>query len=969
MRLRTLEIQGFGPFKAKQVIDFTQFANDGMFLIEGETGAGKSSILDAITWALYSFTARWIDSSANAEFKSVRSHFCEADDLTRVQLVFELSAGAQQHTYRIERSIPGLKKDGSEKPVVARLFEILNDGSEIGIASTVSTVASEISKLVRLDSTEFLQVVLLAQGRFQAFLEATSDKRLELLRKLFDTRRFADIQAALSARASDLEAQMREEKQELGFELSALSQAFNSNLPVAGDEIHWVHALLKEINHSIDIAEGEVAKSKLASETAAERSRQAQEQLELAKLKDEKKVQESRLKEHRANAEQLKSAQKAAKVAGLWFALSDLESELDDAKAALLEIPLDSRISRDLNSLKAQEKVQLRLVEKLEQLIEQESSITDLQDSLDALNEELLSLQQTLTEAENEVLNLRGERADLEKLVGDVSALKNARDAAKTRLEQFLGFQALGARRDVAHVKLKVAEEELRKSTEAQLAFIHDYQSNLAASLASELVDGQPCLVCGSTNHPAKAEAAGELVTDEQVNTANEVRSAADAAFGSAKAEFERLTEEFDLMSPEFQGQSQESISEIFNEAEASFNVVSLRQARLEEIKTALDSNGELQQKISALTPEVSAKKVEIRTVQAELAKTSSKVLDGLGGFKSISEHKESAAQLLEAMSATLSALEAVRTKTEAREKANKQFESKLKTEGFQSPRAFQDAYLNEDLLEALQAKVQIFNEEVTRLETLLGEPRFKLLPKVTIDLTSAQIALSEAESQLSIATQKFGALQTQKQILVEAKARISGLMPRIEKFSDDYETHIGLASIVNGKSPNTLRITLESYFAASELEVILEAANAHLKSMAAGSQYTLQHSDKALKGSGKAGLGIVVLDEYTSRERQPETLSGGEKFQVSLAIALGLAQVVSDRSGAIRVDTLFVDEGFASLSTQVLDTAMRTLDSLKQGGRTIGLISHVERMQEEISAKLKVEKTPRGPSLILQNF
>jgi exonuclease SbcC len=172
---------------------------------------------------------------------------------------------------------------------------------------------------------------------------------------------------------------------------------------------------------------------------------------------------------------------------------------------------------------------------------------------------------------------------------------------------------------------------------------------------------------------------------------------------------------------------------------------------------------------------------------------------------------------------------------------------------------------------------------------------------------------------------------------------------------------------MVNGRTPNTKKISLESYFAASELEVILDAANLHLKSMSAGSQYTLKHSDKALRGSGKAGLGIEVMDEFTGRDRQPETLSGGEKFQVSLAIALGLAQVVSDRSGAIRVDTLFVDEGFGSLSAEVLDTAMRTLDSLKQGGRTIGLISHVEKMQEDIASKIKVTKTPRGPSLIHQ--
>jgi len=159
--------------------------------------------------------------------------------------------------------------------------------------------------------------------------------------------------------------------------------------------------------------------------------------------------------------------------------------------------------------------------------------------------------------------------------------------------------------------------------------------------------------------------------------------------------------------------------------------------------------------------------------------------------------------------------------------------------------------------------------------------------------------------------------------------------------------------------------MSLESYFAASELEAVIEAANHHIKPMQVGSQYTLIHSDGAYRGSGQFGLGLEVFDQHTGTNRFTEQLSGGEKFQISLGVALGLAQVVSDRAGAIRIDSLFIDEGFGTLSEEPLNSIINTLDGLRQGGRMIGLISHGEAMKEAIAAKIHVEKTPRGPSVV----
>lgn len=968
MKLRTLDIEGFGPFKNRQTVDFAKFADDGLFLIEGQTGAGKSSILDAITYALYNFTARWMDSNANSEFKSVRSHFCAPDEPTRVQLIFELSVGDKQHAYRIIRSIPGLKKDGSEKPVVVDLYEVFDDGTEQGIASGVASVASEITKLVRLDKTEFLQVVLLAQGRFQAFLEATSDQRLELLRKLFDTKRFADIQRALAEKASELEGQIKSSKQALDSEIANLSEALEVEGPLVGAELSWVAELLAKAESQTAEINAAALKAHQAHANALLKVQQAKNQTELGSLKQEKAVIESGRKEHDADKTKLKAAQKAARASGLFEALNSSETALKISKAELDSIAPDKKIPRTLDALKPLINNQSALKQKLAPLVEEEESLRQAIDEIASLKEQLSEFEEAFKETALEIESLKAERTKLANEVGDLDALREAKQDSEASLNQFISFQALEKKAKVAEKKAADALKALAKATDEQQSLTHNYRANLAFSLAKDLKKGDACLVCGSKEHPAQAKATGKPVTDDELNAANEARSDAASAEGVAKTELENLLETLRPLSQKFKDASKKALEDIKVKADHAFTKASKAATRTEEITKLLDPDSDLQKSHASLANTCTAKTTEIRASQTATKKVQDKLTKNLGGFASVSEHFDSVESLLERMTQVSDALTAVASKQEAREKAAELFTKKLTTEGFASTAAFEKAFVEPGDLDELATKIEDYADSAKRIETLLQDEKFKALPSEKLDLVEVESAAVAAEALEKQKQQELGEARAETRQIEVIQGRVAKLLPKIQKFASDYEVHRGLANMANGKEPNVLRISLESYFAAAELEVILEAANSHLKTMSAGSQYALKHSDKALKGSGKAGLGIEVMDEFTGRERQPETLSGGEKFQVSLAIALGLAQVVSDRSGAIRVDTLFVDEGFGSLSAEVLDTAMRTLDSLKQGGRTIGLISHVEKMQEEISAKLLVEKTPRGPSLIRQS-
>ena len=965
MKLRSLEIEGFGPFKNKQTVDFAKFDGDGLFLIEGQTGSGKSSILDAITYALYGFTARWMDSKANSEFTSVRSHFSLPDEPTRAELVFELGVGDECHTYRIFRTIPGSKKDGGDKSTQAQIFEIYPDGTEHGLAAGIENVAAEVAKLIRLDKNEFLQVVLLAQGRFQAFLEATSEQRLDLLRKLFNTKRFEQIQNALAAKTSELYAKIKDSKLTLATELNVLAQALGVDVPPTGDEVSWLEGQLELAVQSVQSLTVEKDAAKVAKDKADLKLQQAQSQVELATLTAEKTAIDAGRKEHAQEKAQLSLAQKASRVSGLYGALKSDESALEAAEAALEAIPKDKRAPRSLEALEPLLKKQRSLIAKLEPIVEEEDSLDELDEELDELKVELDELVQNSKNAETESTSLKTERDDLLKNVGDIEALRDAKQACQNTLTDFLAFENQQVELGKAKSKATTALKALNAAIERQESLTTAYKHNLASSLAAELKKGEPCLVCGSSEHPKKAKSKDLNVSNEDLNVANEARSDAASAEGSARSEYERLSKEVDALVAKFSGETKISLEKKLTAAEAAFTKSSKATERISAIARQLEPDSKLQKSIVALSTAVAAKRIEFKNAEAAKKKILNKVKDNSGSFGTVRENYDSATSLLKILEQLKDALSDVASKKLSRDKANSQFVKKRDSEGFASTAAFEKAVMNSDDLVELEEKIQEYIRESQRVETLLADAKFVGLPKHKMSVDETGEAATLAETTWSQKERDLGAAADKVTQVSNCKNRISALLPKIEKYSADYETHQALSEMVNGRTPNTKRISLESYFAASELEVILDAANLHLKSMSAGSQYTLKHSDKALRGSGKAGLGIEVMDEFTGRDRQPETLSGGEKFQVSLAIALGLAQVVSDRSGAIRVDTLFVDEGFGSLSAEVLDTAMRTLDSLKQGGRTIGLISHVEKMQEDIASKIKVTKTPRGPSLI----
>jgi len=895
----------------------------------------------------------------------VRSNYCEPTDQTRVKLDFSLQTGGETKYYEIERSINGLDKHGAERKTEVELRERFTDGTHKGIASGKTAVGSAISQLIRLDGNEFLQVALLAQGKFEAFLTASSTKRLELIRKLFNTRRFELIQKEVEIRQAEVKKEVAGIVQQVATAVDGLSQSLEATAPSRGDEISWLKSQVTAYEAEATLKEQEVEQSRQAQAQAQQAFDDATTLEELNVLKEEQRTHESLGKAHQVNLAAINLAERASKVTPFFESLVAAKTDEEQAAAALKALKVPKNQTKEISELKSLKSEVSKKIGALSPVIAAEENLPKTQGAVSALEAEIDTLVAEETDTKLEIEALKAERTSTKKLADSLGTLESKYKEAQDAMESFDEFVDLKEKYEAALVKAskaKSAEDEARSKFET---IFRSYSANAAHRLAVNLVDGDACPVCGSQEHPLKAQASGDEVSEADLEAAKTTLETRMLKHQEINGENSLLAEQINKLSDTHAGQNQVSLQAALTVAEAKFVEATEAKNRFDEITTLLELDSEFMVEYTSLSGKIVQLRAEVTSKERELATAEQLVKRNLNGFDSVANYKGSLENHSSDLDLLIEAITALDTATSDLKKAESRLSKALKDQSFASEKDFKSSVLDDEVFEALKVEVARHIDEGTRLRTLMGQEKFSALPKKTIPKAEAESALKDAVEEYSVSVSELAVLNNKLNLIRECQKRLKSILPTLEKQSANLELHRGLYDALHGLGANTLQMTLETYFAASELEVILEAANRQLKTMAAGSQFTLVHSDKALKKSGTAGLGIEVIDEHSGGLRNPVTLSGGEKFQVSLAIALGLAQVVSERSGSIRIDTLFVDEGFGSLSKNVLETAMNTLDALKQGGRTIGVISHVDKMQETIEAKLHVAKVPGGPSFV----
>lgn len=992
MRLHRLELAGFGPFRERQIVDFDAFAEDGIFLISGRTGAGKSSVLDGVTFALYGGVPRYDGSE-----KRLRSDHCAADDPTQVTVEFSAADRRWRVTRSPEYERPKQRGSGmTTEPHRAQLDEFV-DGEWIGRAARPVDVARELDEILGLSQQQFLQVILLAQNRFAEFLLAKNDERQRLLRRLFGTRTYEGYQVALEQRRKEAERDLAAAGDGVEMLVGEAERLLETaDLVGAGERESGLLARLEAAAVGVQRAayraealgrerdEADAAHRAAASaHAAAQALREKQEQrarsrAALARLEqmqptiDDERASLARaaaaeeLRVYLASATAARAAVAAADeqvVQGRarWQATDGAgEAESADELAVLLE-----RLTGDLAVWSAAELVERDLAQAVARLDADRATASEFEQALEALDRAGAAFPARIIEIDAELPAAQSS-------AGAREAAAQQRDALTVRLLAAREAERLSDAARAAEADYLSASSAHDTARRQVTALLRQRLAGHAGELAAGLVDGEPCAVCGATEHPAPAATSHEPVTDEEIAAAEGVRDAAALVEADAAEAARAAREALASAVARAGGDGVEALSQALAGAEAAVAAaeaaVAARDELTNERAALIAAESEARAEREALAAELAALRERLAAHAAEAEAAQKTVDSARGDFPTVADRiahaqarREVAARLLDAITAAEAAATAART-------ARVELESRVAESLFDDAetaaaalRSAADRAALDDRLREHDVALRAERERLRELELeLAGEP------EEPVDVAATAARLSDARDRWSSAVDRAAHAEQTATRLEDLVARASAAHDGIAGLVDAHAVIARLANTLNGRAPNTHRMTLESFVLAAELEEIVEAANLRLSDMSSG-RYRLQHSDALAARGAASGLGLEIMDAHTGLARPAQSLSGGETFLASLALALGLAEVVTARAGGVRLDTLFIDEGFGSLDDDTLELAMRTLDELRQGGRTVGLISHVAAMKEQIPAQLAVVATAQGPSTISQ--
>ncbi len=991
MKLHRLELEGFGPFRDRQVVDFDAFDDDGIFLIAGRTGAGKSSILDGVCFALYGGAPRY-----EGVEKRLRSDHCAPDDPTEVRL--ELTAGGSRWrvTRAPEHERPKARGEGlTTVPHAARLEEQVGE-DWIGRAAKPRDVALLLDEILGLSQQQFLQVILLAQNRFAQFLLARNDDRQSLLRTLFGTRTYSDYQEELDGRrraaAERLaggrarlegvldEAERQIAEHDLGgaeeraealadaaVRVDALGRAVQraayrvEGLDRERDEAEAAH-VAAERAHSVLVALREKQERRDASRTALaaleDRSGEiADRRTRLAAASAAELLRDPIARADRA-AQALGAAEREEAIASAgWLAAGEAPAT---AEGLALRI---ERMTGDLALWQAAAAHERALGEHLERRAIAERTASDL-------SEQLAAVQARAGEYPALLAELDGELREQVSLAAPLDSARTSLAAAESRLEAAREAERLWEIRRTAEQAYAEASARSAAAAAAVAALLQRRLAGYAGELAAALVDGEPCAVCGSSSHPDPAHPSDEPVTDAMLEAAEAEKTAATDAERIASDSAREAREAHAAVAARAGGEPVERLTALV--AAEREKVAAAEEARTHRDRLAGDratllaaqaADAEGQDELARRLADA-RRDADAAAAQASAARAA--VDAARGDFETVAVRIADTTGLRDLARALVEAMRERAARAEESAAAADERDARIARSDFPDIAAATAALLPAGERDALAARIREHEvahaAEVERLRDL--ELELAGVPEDPVDLGASLSEVARARERWVAAVDRAVRAERAATALRELHRRAAAAHEGIAELSAEHATIAALADAVAGR--NARKMDLETFVLAAELEEIVTAANLRLDDMSAG-RYQLRHTD-ALTGRGAAGLGLEVVDAYTGQARPPQSLSGGETFLASLALALGLAQVVTQRAGGIRLDTLFIDEGFGSLDSDTLELAMRTLDELRQGGRTVGVISHVEAMKEQLPAQLVVSATPEGSSVVRQD-
>ncbi|MET8829376.1 SMC family ATPase [Streptomyces sp. NPDC004610] len=990
MRLHRLDLTAFGPFGATQSVAFDPLAAAGLFLLHGPTGAGKTSVLDAVCYALYGTVPGARQSGQGLTLRS--DHAAPG---TRTSVTLELTVAGRR--LEITRQPPWArpKKRGGAGTTTDKAQTWLREhkaGAWTDLSRSHQEIGEEITQLLGMSREQFCQVVLLPQGDFARFLRADAEARGRLLGRLFDTHRFGEVEKRLAERRRSTESAVRDGDAELLADAHRMQQAAGDamELPaLAPGEPGLAEAVLgaaavarSTAREQLDIARAGLLAAESAQAAADRALDDVREVARLQRRFGEARERAGRLEEragaHREARTRMERARKAEAVAPALElrAAAEAEHRRSSAAEARARDPLPTALAG--------------------------AGPTGLATAARRAAEELGGLE-AARHAEDRLAELTGERAGLdrqERADDDVLAETGAwltgwdthratlQTAVDTAQEAATRAEQLGERREPARRRLAAARQRdrlardtesaqrraldsARRAVDARAHWLDLKEQRLtgiAAELAAHLTDGAPCAVCGATEHPAPArkvaghvDRAAEETAQDTHQRADEQRADDERRLGVVREALAAASAEAGDTTVEVLGAEAEELERHFARAREEASGLhtaheTLRHAEQEHRRRTADRQ-QAELRAASRTARRDGLERERRALEDTLAQAR-------GAFASVAAR---AAQLERQVALLTEAADTARGAEDTARRlkdADARLSDAAFRAGFDTPAEAAAALLDAAAHRDLQHRLDAWGAEEAAVRAVLAETATATAAQQPpADLAGAERAAADAGRRVRAAASARDAAARRRTELDTLSARAADAVRRLGPLRAEYDRVARMAALTAGTAAdNERRMRLESYVLAARLEQVAAAATVRLRRMSSG-RYTLVHSDDR-SGRGRSGLGLHVVDAWTGRERDTATLSGGETFFASLALALGLADVVTDEAGGVRLDTLFIDEGFGSLDDQTLDEVLDVLDSLRERDRSVGIVSHVADLRRRVHAQLEVVKGRSGSVL-----
>lgn len=1012
-----LTMQAFGPFAAEETINFSQLGRSPLFLINGPTGAGKSSILDAICFALYGQTT--------GEERSGTQMRCDqaADTLlTEVTLDFYLRG----ENYRVRRvpqqERPKARGEGTTtQNAEAQLWRLTADGkeNECLVARSVNDATAQVQALLGLDASQFRQVMVLPQGKFRELLLAESKDREKIFSQLFQTHIFQRIEEHLRTQANQIDRAVKDHQHRVQGILdasdieseAALIEALETQAP-EHQAAEKALAIAKQQREQAEAAErqGQECQALFDRHTAlgAEKNQRLHQQPEIERAQQRLSAHE----QTQALAEPFHRVQTAQQTA------SATQQERVQAQTAV-----EKQQATHQHAQQALHQAQTRYQQlperreqagRLQQALEQFQALTGVEQALHQAQQTWQSLyrqldqqtQQRDTIAEQgEALaaRLKAEQIERNHLAGCDEVLKSrqALHAQRQTLAELesqraaLAEQVAQAASDVEHHQQTV-ERYKRRATEQEM---HWHQGQ-AALLAARLESQQPCPVCGSREHPAPAVQEQPPVTQADVKRARTEHEQAHQALVQAQQLQQRLTQQLKYNDEQSEylrhtlGEwGAKPLSALEAACQESQRHVERYQVLTRELATQERTLEQQRSEWKALDTQIKAQQPELEAaqkrchqleaqceqlrralpephgsleaLQAELGRVQSDIQQSEAAWQSAQESAHHAQTALARAETTLSDIaQRAAAATQALSAAQNEWQLALSSSAFDNDADFIQARLEAPERQALIETVTLFQQALAKLDGQLEDSQTRLEGLTPPDLTALAEQVASAQAHEQVCNQTYQRLAARIAQLTATQQKLKAAHAAEAELEAEYRLWGTLSEIANGRTGH--RISLQRFVLGVLLDDVLIQASERLVRMSRG-RYQLVRREDPSKGNKASGLELDVADTYTGKNRPVATLSGGESFMAALALALGLSDVVQAYAGGIQLDTLFIDEGFGSLDQDALDQAIAMLSELQMGGRMIGIISHVSALKEQMPVRIEVRASRQGSTVQVQ--